>query len=185
MRYKHQSDLAWRFLHANVELSYVPSASFVLARTLELCGASSGKVPAARITEAQLESRERAGRIDAVLAKISPQHSRVLRLRYGFEEEIPVLKQVLPNMSGVATVCPVAADWYERAKGEAARPRSNDVRNFLESICARVSVRKATREDERALAQIRVDAEKVLVEAETAYESAADRFDRRTGTWAA
>ena len=188
MKGKHQSDLAWRFLHAKVDVSYVPSATLVLARVCEMGGFQSGGTPAARITEAQLASRDRASRIDAILERLPAgplPYSRILRLRYGFEEEVRVLQQVLPNISGVAMLSPAAERWHEKLNGKPARPRSKDVRAMLESICIRVSVRKATPADERALAQIRIDAERILVEAEERYEALADRYDRRSRQWAA
>jgi hypothetical protein len=158
---------------------------WVLARICELGGPAPKDGPAASLTDDQIAAIDRANRIDAILDRIPNPSARALRLRYGFEEERPVLNEVLPNISGVATLTAAAHTWFARRIGKPPRPRSSEVRNFLEDVCRRVSLREASAVDELVLVKVRTEAERTLIDAEKAYEDMADRFDRKDRRWAA
>ncbi len=180
MRGRHQSDLLWRFRVADHQMGGIPSSLEVLKKHWEMNGHGSGRGGGVGLlcTELQLNARDRARRIDRILARL-PQKpielARVLYLRYGLEEHRPSLREVLPNMAGVAAMTDTAKRACEKDRGKPPRPRSNDVITWLEALCNRVSTRKLVRDDFAVLADVRCDAEHLLVEAESAYEALADR----------
>jgi hypothetical protein len=181
---RHQADLVWRFQTAGHQVGGVPSGLAVLKHICDRGGPTrgSGAAPTSPVTDMQLDASDRADRIDAILDQLPRKPvslARVLIQRYGAEENHPALKQVLPNVSGVAGITEAASTWFTKTKGKPPRFRSHDVRHWLESLCTRIMTRARTAQDILALAAIRSEVDQLMVEAETAYEHAAERFDRR------
>jgi hypothetical protein len=177
---RYQSDLLWRFQVADHQMSGVPSSLEVLKKHWEMNGPSArgGGGAALFCTEIQMNASDRARRIDRVLQRLPAKPidlARVLYLRYGLEEHRPFLREVLPNIAGVAAMTDAARKACEKANGKPPRPRSNDVLTWLDALCKRVATRKLVRDDLAVLADLRCDAERLLVEAENAYAGWADR----------
>src|SRR5262249_36865848 len=154
MRGRHQGDLEWRFRVSEEQMRSVPSGLLVLATICERGGpgGSSGRGDPC-VTDLHLAARERAGRIDRVLARLPMKPidlARVLYHRYGPEEHRPALRKVMPFMSGVASMTDAAKHSYQRCGGQPPRPRSHDIVNWLEGVCQRISVGNARTEEKGA-----------------------------------
>jgi hypothetical protein len=72
-------------------------------------------------------------------------------------------------------VTPSAAKWFTRREGKPPRPRSHDVHHWLAMLCLRFSTHVANSVDTMVIDEVRRDAEALLTEAETAYETIAER----------
>ena len=189
MKARHQADLVWRFQSAGHYVASVPSSLAVLQHICERGGpAPATGTPALSVTDMQLDASDRAARIDRVLEQLrrTPVSlMRVLMFRYGPEENHPGLRQVLPNISGVAVITEAATTWCAKANAKAPRPRSHDVRRWLESLCTRVTTRARSVQDTLALSDMRTEVDRLMVEAETAYEETAERLARKDRRWVA
>jgi len=177
VRGRHQGDLVWRFQHADEQVRPVPSALAVLANICMRCSVISGGEASASISDVHLAAVERKGRIDTALGRLPTKPvnlARVLFLRYGGEEEYPESRLVLRENAGVAAIAPAAAKWFARREGKPPRPRSNDVRHWLASLCSRFSTHEANAVDTMVMDDVRRGADALLAEAESAYETAAE-----------
>jgi hypothetical protein len=155
---RHQADLAWRFQRAAEQLG----ATFL---------------------DERVSVTERVTRIDAALARLRTRPvglARVLRLRYGLGDALPDTRLVLRELAPVAALSLEARESYERVVRALPRPRSHDVRDWIEAICGRIGTREATGADSVAIDEVRRGAEMLLREAEDAYEEAAAS---RHATW--
>jgi hypothetical protein len=179
MRACHQSDLIWRFQHADHQMRGIPSSMEVMRKHWLYCGSATSRTDfGVATTDLQLAAAERAKRIDRVLGRLPEKpvgFGRVLYLRYGPEEHRPSLREVLPNLAGIAAMTAGAKRHCERARGEPPRPRSNDLLLWLEALCHRISIREPIGDDKATLADVRCEAEAMLIDSENAYESWADR----------
>jgi hypothetical protein len=179
---RYQADLIWRFQVADHQMSGMPSGLEVLKRALDL-GVGSRSRSSARpvgtlLTEMQLMARDRTARIDRILDRLPERPvdlKRVLYLRYGPEEHRRSLVEVLPHIAGVASMTTIAKTAYEARAGKPPRPHSNDVLLWLEALCHRISIRKPVGDDKAILADIVDAADELLVSAEVAYVSWAQR----------
>ena len=179
MKGRHQADLVWRFRFADSQVRGVPSSFEIMRKHWLTNGASTSNIGGGFDTiDSQLTARERSGRIDRVLDRLPKKPislARVLFLRYGLEEHVPSLAEVLPNVARIAAMTAAAKEACERHRGAPARPRSNDVVHWLEGLCNRVAVRALRDDDLAVLADVRAECEQLLIDAESAYESLAER----------
>lgn len=179
MKGRHQIDLIWRFQVADHQMVGIPSALEVLRKQLELCrshrDAHRSEV-GVLMTDANLAARERAERIDRILARLPGNYARVLYLRYGPEEHRVSLREVLPHISGVATLTEAAHAAFERDAGRRPRSRSNDVVQWLEGLCHRIAIREPQGDDKAVLADILAETDELLTSAENTYEARAERL---------
>jgi hypothetical protein len=176
MKPRHQGDLVWRFQVANEQLPTVPSSFAIAVRVAE--GHARGGEPGACITDWQIAASERVARIDAALERMEVRPVRLARVlfhRYGGEETLPEIRLVFRDDAGIIVACPCAAKWFKRIMGKDARPRSNDIRDWMATLCRRVSTREANGVDTMVLDDIRRDAEAQLLRAEEQYEALAER----------
>ena len=178
MKNKHVADLVWRFMEAEEARSNsVPSGLATLQRILERGGPKPSGEVGLCVTDRQLEAQRRIERIDHVLARLTQKpisFARVLKLRYGFDEERSALRDGLPYTSGVALLTTASKRWFERLMKNPARPRSHDVRDWLERICAKVSLRGASLEEQLALNAIGAEADDLVRRASAEYQRIAD-----------
>ena len=179
MRGRHQSDLIWRFQVADAHVQGIPSSMEVMRKHWLTCGASSSRANIGiGAVDLQLMARDRADRIDRILEALPRRPvslARVLYLRYGPEEHVPSLREVLPYTARIAAMTDAAKEACKRERGVAPRPHSNDLVRWLEALCTRMSQRKLRGDDMAVLADVRHEADRLLLNAEDAYEALANR----------
>ena len=179
MKGRYQTDLIWRFQVADTQMVGIPSVLAIQEKHWATNGAQMSHVDgSASAVDMNIMARERAERIDAILARLPDKPvslSRVLYLRYGPEETRASLCAVLPSMAGIAALTEAAKKGCERANGKPPRPRSSDTLNWLEHLCTRVTLRRTRGDDKAVLADVQHEADELLVRAEDAYEGWAVR----------
>ncbi|MGO8994464.1 MAG: hypothetical protein ACLQVI_14190 [Polyangiaceae bacterium] len=154
MKGRHRGDLVWRFHMAEEEIGRVRG--------------DLGEL---------LEARDRVKQIDARLKTLRTRPislARVLSRHYGAAEAPAQIRRVLHVHAAIATMTDEAAACFARTVGEAPRPRAIAVRRWLMALCRRIEAREASGEDTVAIDEVRRGAERLLIEAESAYEAAAE-----------
>jgi hypothetical protein len=176
---RHRADLVWRFQHAEEQPEEVPSALAVLADACTRGSVVSGVDPGACAMEARVSARERVTRIDWALGRLRTKPvslARVLRVRYRARAGgLSAIDAVLRGNAAVAPMTREAAALFAEEMGMVPRPRSHDVGMWLGVICLMVRARRASRADAMILEEIRRAAERLLGDAERAYEAVAER----------